>query len=120
MWTALENVFRDIEAETGIVFSRQGSYEIDEKLPNDFYTFWNTASDYDEFYNNKPSRCVWEWNIFYYTNNPENIYSGLEIFIEKAREKGFLFESIGRDIMCDEPNYVGRTLKTTYVENLTN
>lgn len=118
MWSKLSEVFNEIEIENGFPFSRQGSYEIDEKLPNDFYTFWNTSSDYDGFYNNKPSRCVWEWNIYYYTNNPENIYYGLEIFIKKALEKGFIIEGAGKDLLSDEPNYFGRYLKIEYIEDL--
>lgn len=118
MWVKLSEVFNEIEAEYNIPFSRQGSYEIDEKLPNDFYTFWNTSSDYDGFYNNVPSQCLWEWNIYYYTNNPENIYSGLEIFIKKALEKGFIVEGAGKDLLSDEPNYFGRYLKIEYIEDL--
>ena len=118
MWTVLQSVFDEIEEEYKIPYSRQGSYEIDEELPPDFFTFFNVDSTFEKFYNNTPKACTWDWQILFYTKNPENLYRGLEIFIEKAREKGFLFESRGRDIMCDEPNYVGRTLKTTYVENL--
>ena len=118
MWAKLAEVFSEIETENGIPYSRQGSYEIDEQLPNDFFTFWNVSSDYDGFYNAKPHKCIWYWNIFYYTNNPENIYSGLEIFIRKALEKGFIVDGSGKDLLSVEPNYFGRYITIKYIEIL--
>lgn len=118
MWTELQSVFEEIESVYNIPYSRQGSYEVDETLPNDFFTFWNVSSNYDGFYNNKPSRCKWVWKVFYYTNNPENIYSGLEIFIEKARSKGFSVEGAGKDLLSDEPDYFGRYVQIEYSEDL--
>lgn len=117
MWLALESVFKKIEEEFGVPYSRQGSYEIDEELPNDFYTFWNTSTEYEGFYDNgKPHKCIWTWNIYYYTIHPESIYKGLEIFIEAAREKGFIVKSAGKDLLSDEPNYYGRYLTIEFVE----
>ena len=117
MWSKLSEVFTEIEGEMGIPFSRQGSYEADEELPSDFFCFWNTSTEYDGFYDNSvPHKCIWEWNIYFYTNNPENIYMGLEKFIEKAREKGFIIKSAGKDLLSDEPDYFGRYLSVEYVE----
>lgn len=120
MWSKLEEVFSELESENGMPYSRQGSYEPDEELPSDFFTFFNVNTEFDDFFDDFPTICNWEWQIMFYTNNPANLYNGLELFIEKAKEKGFLFEGKGKDIFCDEPSYVGRTVKTTYVERLTN
>lgn len=118
MWTALESVFNEIENETGIGFARQGSYAEDAELPTSFFTFWNQSTDFDGFYSNKPTRCNWEWLVFYYTSDASTLYSGLENFIAKALDKGFTVEGKGRDLTCDEPNYFGRYVKVQYIENL--
>lgn len=120
MWVKLEEIFNELEQEYEIPYSRQGSYAEDEELPTSFFTFWNNKSEFEDYYNNKPTNCDWEWLIFFYTKDASMLYVGLEKFIEKALEKGFFIEGKGSDISCDEPNYSGRYLKVTYQEELTN
>lgn len=120
MWSKLEEIFNELEQEFNIPFSRQGSYAEDEEIPTSFYTFWNQNSSFEMNYNNKPNACNWDWIIFYYTKDASTLYTGLEKFIEKAIDKGFFVEGKGKDIACDEPDYVGRYLKITYEEQLEN
>lgn len=112
MWYKLEEVFKIV----GLPYSRQGSYEEDEKLPDSFFTFWNENSEEKTFYNNKPTRCEWEWSIFFYTINPDEVYSVMDNFIKVAKENGFIISSRGRDIPTGEPNYYGRFVKIIYNE----
>ena len=118
MWSLLEEIFIELEEEFGIQYARMGSYAEDAELPSELFCFWNVDSELDEFYNNKPSQCIWTWNISYYTNNAENLYTGLNKFIEKAVEKGFVVKNMGKDINVDEPNYVGRYTTIEYIEQL--
>lgn len=118
MWSELEKVFKEIEEESGIPFSRQGSYEIDETLPDEFFTFWNVDAEYTKYYDNEPRICEWTWNIFYYTNKPETLYSGLDIFGRVALKHGFLVRGKGKDLVSDEPNYQGRYCTIKYIECL--
>lgn len=117
MYSKLEEVFLELEAEKGTPFSRQGSYEADEELPNSFYTFFNTNSEYNGYYGNKPSRCDWTWIVFYYTNDPATIYSGMEDFLNKAKEHGFVVKGRGKDIASGEPNYYGRMATIEFIEH---
>lgn len=119
MWSKLQEVFDELEEESGISYARQGSYAEDEEIPESFYTFWNQSSEFEMHYNNTPYACNWEWLVFYYTKDVSTLYIGLEKFIEKAIEKGFFVEGKGKDISCDEVDYVGRYLKITYQEQLT-
>lgn len=116
MWEKLQEVFEEI----GLPYSRQGSYGIDEKLPDSFFTFWNTDSEFDGWYSNKPYKCVWVWNVFFYTNNPELMYSKLMEFVNLAIEKGFKVGGFGKDLSSDEPNYYGRYVEVSYVEHFNN
>lgn len=120
MWSKLQEIFDELEQEYEIPYSRQGSYAEDEELPTSFYTFWNQNSSFGDYYSNKPTNCDWDWLIFFYTKDASMLYTGLELFIKKALEKGFFVEGSGKDISCDEPNYSGRYLKVTFEEELTN
>lgn len=114
MWERLQEVFEEI----GLPYSRQGTYGVDETLPDSFFTFWNKDSEFEAWYNNKPHKCVWTWNVFFYTNDPELIYSKLDEFIEKAMEKGFQVLGRGKDLSTDEPNYYSRYVEISFIENL--
>lgn len=118
MWIALEEAFEAIFEERGIPYNRQGSYGEEETLPESFFTFWNISSDFDGYYGNTPTKCIWEWRIAFYTSNPELIYTGLENFLDKAKELGFIIEDKGKDAPCNEPNYFGRYTIIKYVEIL--
>lgn len=112
MWEKLQEVFEEI----GLPYSRQGSYGVDEKLPNSFFTFWNKDSEYDGYFSNRPTKCIWTWNVFFYTNDPELLYSQLKAFIRVANEKGFVVSGQGKDLATDEPDYFGRFVEVSYVE----
>lgn len=118
MWSVLESIFTELETEKGTPFNRQGSFSEEETLPESFYTFWNVSSNLDGYYGNVPTKCIWEWRICYYTSNPELIYAGLEDFLNKAKEVGFIIEDKGRDVPCNEPNYCGRYTTIQFVEIL--
>ena len=118
MWSKLEEIFIELEEEYGIAYTRLGSYAEDAELPSEIFCFWNTGSELSNFFNNKPSQCIWSWNISYYTNKAENLYTGLNSFIKKATEKGFIVKDMGKDISVDEPSYVGRYTTIEFIENL--
>lgn len=120
MWEKLQEVFEELQIENGTVYARQGSFTELESIPDDLYSFWNISSDLSGFYNNKPNQCIWEWNICYYTTNAANLYKGLIDFTNKAKEKGFIIKSLGKDIPVDEPHFYGRYTTVQYIQVLTN
>ena len=113
MWEKLEPIFEELE----LPYSRQGSYEEDEELPESFFTFWNMDTPESGYYDNDAHKAVWLWAIYFYTKNPALIYSKLENFIKIAKEKGFIAEGRGRDIASGIPNYSGRYVVIKYVED---
>lgn len=113
MWEKLEEAF----IETGLPYSRQGSYSQDRQLPESFFTFWNADSPEGGFYDNKAHTSTWMWYVYFYTSDPGKMYSELEKFITIAKEKGFKSDSRGKDAPSENPDYVGRYIRLTYVEN---
>lgn len=112
-WTALEAL---LDA-TGLEYARQGSYAGAGSLPESFFTFWNIETPETRFYDNVPHAAVWRWQIYYYTKNPETLYSAMDDLIADARERGFIIDNRARDLDADEPGYSGRTVRLAYIEN---
>lgn len=113
MWNKLEEVFEEI----GYPYARQGSYQEGEEIPETTFTFWNSTTPEDGFYDNVANKAVWTWYIYLYTKDPSMIYSLMDRFMEIAKSKGFICDSRARDIVSDEPNYFGRYLVLKYIEN---
>lgn len=113
MWSRLENIFQTI----GLEYSRQGSYVEGETLPNSFFTFWNYDTPEDGFYDNVSHKTIWIWQIYFYTNDPNLIYSKMDEFIELAKQEGFIVNGKGNDISSGVPDYFGRMVRISYMEN---
>lgn len=112
MWSKLESVFE----KTGLPYSRQGSYSDESDYEDSFFTFWNLDTSEDGFYDNKAKRSVWNWNVYYYTNDPSTLYTKMDEFIRLAKAEGFIIEGKGQDISSDRPDYPGRMVRIKYAE----
>lgn len=112
MWTKLEEIFEKI----GLNYSRQGSYSDASEYPPSFFTFWNFETPEEGHYDNDAHRAIWNWQIYYYTNNPATLYSTMDEFIRLAKEAGFIIEGRGTDIPSDRPDYPGRMITIKYIE----
>ena len=112
MWSKLEEVFQALE----LPYSRQGSYSSDESYPDSFFTFWNADTPEGGFYDDESHKAIWLWYVYFYTNDPLILYSQMDLFVQKAKEKGFIVEGRGNDIQSDQPDYFGRVVRIRYVE----
>lgn len=113
MWSALESVFEKI----GLPYSRQGSYSDESEYPASFFTFWNPNTKEGAFYDDESHKAIWNWNVYYYTNDPSTLYSMMDRFREVAKEMGFIVEGRGYDVQSDRPDYPGRMIRVIYIEN---
>lgn len=112
MWKLVEEIFEEL----GLPYFRQGSLAPDAPYPSpSFYTFWCLDERFVADYDNRPAMKTYTWAIYSYTSDPSQIYTLLEAFVLKAIEKGFI---IGErmDVDSDEPNYCGRYLVMSYIE----
>lgn len=113
MWSKLQEVFEEV----GLTYSRQGSFTEGEELPESFFTFWNADTESIFHYDDDDHKTQWFWYVYLYTKNPAIMYSKLEEFIKLAKEKGFNVDGKGIDIPSDVPDYLGRYVRLTYVED---
>lgn len=93
--------------EIGKPYFRQGSMSDRDYAP-EFFTFWNVDTPNLQIRDNKTKSYVEFVQIGYYTNNADLIYSRMDEFIQKAKEKGFVIASNPHDANADKENYFGR------------
>ena len=96
---------------------QQGSLSRDEPYPNNFFTFWNNNSDDDSFYDNNPIKTIWDFDLNFYSIDPELANEMLIKAKKKLKEKGFIVSGKGYDVASDEPTHVGRGINVKKTEN---
>lgn len=102
----MQELFKLFE-EIGLPYFRQGSMSDADYAP-EFFTFWNVDTPSLQIRDNKTKSYVEFVQIGYYTNNANLIYSRMDEFIQKAKEKGFVIASNPHDANADKENYFGR------------
>lgn len=95
---------------------RQGCMGADEEYPNDFFTFWNNSSDDESFYDNQPAGTAWDFDVNFYSSDPNNVSTYLIRAIEELRKVGFIISGKGYDVASDEPSHIGRGINAIYIE----
>ena len=86
----------------------QGSLLPDEPYPDDFFTFWNNSSDLDSFYDDNSTEIIYDYDINFYSNNPENVYKYIELAIQKLKKAGFE--------ISDEITHTGRGFTIEFIK----
>lgn len=107
----------DLFDEIGVEYFRQGSMSDADYKP-EFFTYWNIDTPNDSFYDNHETRYIEYIQVGYYTNDAKKIYSGMDDFIAKAKEKGFVVEGRPKDANADKANFYGRVCYLRIINNL--
>lgn len=103
--------------EIGLPYFRQGSLSDEDYKPS-FFTFWNTDTVNDSFYDDKEHRYIEDVQIGFYTNDASKIYSVMDDFIQRAEAKGFVVEGRARDADADQADYFGRICYIRIIHNI--
>lgn len=107
----------DLFDEIGLPYFRQGSLSDADYKP-EFFTFWNIDTPNDSFYDNAEHRFIEYVQVGFYTNDANKIYSGMDDFIEKAKQKGFVVQGRAKDANADKDNYFGRVCYIRIIHKL--
>ena len=97
----------DLFDEIGLPYFRQGSMSDKDYQPS-FFTFWNIDTPSDSFYDNDYRRYVEYIQVGFYTSDAALIYSQMDDFVRRAKEKGFVIAILPQDANADKKNYYGR------------
>lgn len=112
----MEDLLIKILSEFGFPVIRQGSLG-EEKYPADFFTFWNNQSSESGFYDNDSTSEIGDFDVNFYSNNPQNTYDVLQAAKKKLKEKNFIVADSGHDVASDEPSYTGRGINVLFIHS---
>lgn len=94
----------------------QGSLGKDERYPESFFTFWNNSADGNSYYDNEEHSYIWDFDLNFYSSDPALVNVKLLEAKQKLKERGFVVNGKGYDIMSDEPTHTGRGINVLKIE----
>lgn len=103
----MEDLLIEILSDFGYPVMLQGSLADDEPYPDNFFTFYNNDS-YSHFYDNNSSYIVYDYDVNFYSTDPERVYSVLREAVKKLRIAGFIVTGDGYTVGSDEQTHDGR------------
>lgn len=95
----------------------QGSIEENEKYPESFFTYWNNETDDGNHYNNKSINYIWDFDVNFYSENPDLVNTELLNAKSLLIDQGFIIRGKGYDVASDEPTHTGRGMNVLKIEN---
>lgn len=112
----MKDEFIKILESFGFPVFQQGSLNKDEAYPESFFTFWNNESEDNEFYDNKENSYIWDFDLNFYSSDPNLVNTKLLEAKKKLKEKGFIIRGKGHDVASDEPTHTGRGINVLKIE----
>jgi hypothetical protein len=106
-----------LKNEFGFPVILQGSMSDDDEYPDSFFTFFNNSTTSEAFYDNKETETVWDFDLNFYSNNPDLVNSILLEAKTSLKAHGFIIDGKGYDVLSDEPTHTGRGINVLFVEN---
>lgn len=110
-----ENLIAVLET-FGYPVYRQGSLSDTDTYPDSFFTFWNNDSPDHSHYDNTDYGTEWDFDVNFYSNNPDLTYSVLLEARTLLKENGWVIPEKGHDVMSDEPTHTGRGITALFLE----
>lgn len=102
-------------AKFGYPVKLQGSLLEDEPYPDNFFTFWNRNSNGDSYYDNEAKTTIYVYDVNFYSNNPESVYTVLREAIADLKNAGFIISGDGHSIASDVPTHDGRGVVAMFI-----
>lgn len=112
----MEDKLIDILGSYGYPVRRQGSLADDEDYPDSFFTFWNADSYDTAKYDGKTCGIGWDFDVNFYSDDPEKTYSVLGSARKELKRQGFIISGKGYDVPSDVDTYTGRGMRVEYLE----
>lgn len=106
----------DTVSKFGYPVFLQGSLAPEDAYPASFFTFWNNDTPGSAFYDNSEREYVWDFDLNFYSNDPDSANSKLFDAVKALRKAGFIGGGKGHDAASDEPTHTGRGTNVYYIE----
>lgn len=111
----MEDLLIEILETFGFPVFLQGSLLPEEPYPSHFFTFWNNNSYGNSYYDNNEHSTVFDYDVNFYSCNPDWVYSKLREAITALKEAGFIVSGDGHSLVSDEPTHDGRGVNVLYL-----
>lgn len=111
----MEDLLIETLEQFGYPVKLQGSMLESESYPNHFFTFWNNDSYGESYYDNIEHTTSFDYEVNFYSNNPESVYSVLREAIAALKKAGFIVSGDGYSVASDEPTHDGRGINVKYL-----
>lgn len=95
----------------------QGSLSENEAYPESFFTFWNNDTFDNNHYDNNPISYTWNFDINFYSIDPELVNTMLLQAKTLLKQNGFIITGKGYDVASDEPTHTGRGMNALIIDN---
>lgn len=113
----MKDLLIDTLLTLGYPVKLQGTIQKDEEYPKSFFTIWNNNTEDGNHYNNKPINNIWDFDVNFYSEDPDLVNTKLLKAKEKLQEQGFIVSGKGYDVASDEPTHTGRGMNVLKIEN---
>mgnify|MGYP003295339616 FL=1 len=113
----MEDILIEILSSFGYPVCRQGSFNEDDKYPDSFFTFWNTYSPDHAHYDDKDYLAEWEYDVNFYSVDPELTYSVLADARILLKQNMWIVPSRGYDLYSDRESHTGRGMQAIFLGN---
>lgn len=110
----MEDKLLEIISSFNYPFFLQGTLAKDEPYPTDFFTFWNSSSDSESYYDNNENSIVYEYDVNFYSTDPERVYTVLRLLKQKLKDNDFVISGDGHSVISDEKTHTGRGYTVYY------
>lgn len=94
----------------------QGSLNENNEYPESFFTFWNNETNGNEFYDNEEHSTIWDFDLNFYSIDPNLVDEILLQAKQKLVENDFIVSGKGYDVASDEPTHTGRGINVLIIE----
>ena len=112
----MEDALIGLLESLGYRVMRQGSLAPGEKYPKHFFTFWNNDSPDHAHYSNDDYGTDWDFDVNFYSVDPEKTYKVLADARIKLKQNGWIIPSKGYDVASDEVTHTGRGMRVFYLQ----
>lgn len=112
----MEDLLIEILESFGFPVKLQGSLLPNEQYPDHFFTFWNNNSYGESYYDNDEKSTTYDYDVNFYSINPEWVYSKLRDAKVALKSVGFIISGDGYSVMSDEPTHDGRGMNVLYLK----
>lgn len=111
----MEDLLIETLESFGFPVKLQGSLLPDEPYPDHFFTFWNNTSYGNSYYDDDEQSTVFDYDVNFYSINPEWVYGKLRAAIVALKKAGFIISGDGYSVISDEPTHDGRGINVLYL-----